>query len=487
MNLSSIRLLFLSLLFAQPLLFSPFSLLSFELPKVLFLYLFSAIAFFIVILNFKIKQLKLVHYLFLSLLGWILISGLIGLNFSESFFGSYFRMQGFLSYLCYGLLFLISSKVFENSHFKLQACWAILISSTFVASLALIQFVSLWFFNYNLQLLYSGRVISTFGQANFLGAYLVLSLPFGWFLFKHLKHHWLGKIVGIALIVILLGVISTFSRSAYLALAVLGLIWGFYHYRLFLGVITVLVVVFGVLGHLFPNLVYQEWLRFQVDTVSKWSAENRSQIAQKSLQLISQKPLTGYGIENFSLAFSQVITPDDLGLKDIVVDSSHNLFLDLTVNLGAIGLVLFLTILIMSIFKGLKGNPENQDFVKIALCVIIAFVIIHQFSPVSSVPYTLFWISLGIINPLKLENIVYKKSVRTLISFLGITLVIFTAFYIVQTLRADNLFKKASGYEVIDIHQAISLDNEAIQIAPWINFYKIRRNFLYKQLGNLDS
>jgi len=300
----------------------------------------------------------------------------------------------------------------------------------------------------------------------------------------------------VAILLIIFGILSTFSRSAYIGLAVLGLIWGFYHYRLLLTGIILLIIIFALLGNLFPNLVYQQWYRFQVDTVSKWSAENRLEITQKSLNLISQKPFLGYGIENFSTAFPTVVSSDDLGLKDIVVDSSHNLFLDLAVQTGLIGLGLFLAVLVLTfsviphlIKRPTERDPYNTDkpFVQTAASVIIAFLIVHQFSPVSVVPMVFFWISMGIITPTSItaipDLIREKQSSTYIIHFIGISLIVLTAFFIIQTLRADNLFRESSAYEVSDIQKSIKLDNEAINLAPWIDFYKIRRNFLYRQLG----
>lgn len=483
-----LHLLFISLLFTQALLFSPFTLLSFELPKVLFLYLFSALIFAVALLQFRVKRLERVHWLFLILLIWILITSLAGLNFAQSFWGSYFRMQGILSWICYGLLFFVSGKIFEKDHFKIQASWAILISSVFVSILSITQFTMLWFLNDSAQLLYSGRVISTFGQPNFLGAYLVMSLPFAWFSFKQSKPSLpLQKsFATIAIILIVLGIFSTLSRSAYLGLAVLTLILGLKYYKaLILSLFFSLLALF-LLANIFPNLFSAQWLRIKVEIAPSWplwTAENRIVIAQKSVDLIAQSPIFGYGLENFSSAFPKVVNPDDFGLKDIVVDSSHNLFLDLAANLGIIGLLIFVTPLAITFKKGLTVSSDHQDFVKTALYTALVFVIMHQFSPVSVVPLTLFWISLGIIHPIKLESVAYKGKLRALLLLFAVLINILTIFYIVQTLRADNLFRKASSYEVVDIHQAISSDNEAISIAPWIGFYKVRRDFLIKQLG----
>ncbi len=485
--LSKTSLLLIFLIFALPLLFSPITYLAFELPKVFLLYIFSVVIYFFLLKSgYRLGNLTKIHYLYFIFFAWIIVSAIFGLSFPQSFQGSYFRMQGILSWLCYGLLFFTSSKALEEPHNRLNLSWAILISSAVVSGIALAQFISLWFLGNTSQLLYSGRVISTFGQPNFLGAYLVMSLPFSSYALKQVSKS--KKIlIGSLIVIVVLGIFSTFSRSAYLGLFILTCFWGFYHYRLLLVGITCSMLLFGFLATLFPNLVYHEWYRFKVDTVSKWTAENRLTIVQKSVDLVKLSPITGYGIENFSLAFPKVVSEKDLGLRDIVVDSSHNLFLDLIVETGVIGLGLFLTFIISSIIFGLKQlksvDKNKQDFIKAAICVVLAFLVIHQFSIISVVPMAFLWLSLGVLTGPSLKHFVLQKKAKFVINFIGITLIGLTAFYIIQTIRAEGYFRQASAYEVSDINKAINLDNQAIKLAPWIEFYKVRRNFLLKQLG----
>lgn len=478
-SLSKVSWLLIFTIFALPLMFFPWAYLAFELPKIFLLYLFSVSAVYLLLSSgYKIANLTKVHWLFLVFFTWIILTAILGLSLQQSFWGSYFRMQGLLTWIGYGVLFFISAKITAEVHFRRYLSLAILISSTLSAVFALTQFILLWFFGYTSQLLYSGRVIATFGQPNFLGAFLVMSLPFIWYLVKISSKA--NKIVYIlSLITVILGIFSTFSRSAYLGLLILSLIWGFYHYRLLLTAIASSIILFAVLANLLPNLVYSEWYRFKVDTISKWTAENRLLITQKSIQLIQQKPILGYGIENFSLAFPAIIIGKDIGLKDIVVDSSHNLFLDLAVQTGLVGLGLFLIFLAVTFIQGLK----HDAFVKAALLSTIAFVVIHQFSPYSAVPMSLFWLCLGALNkPTLIQTNLHKIS-KYLINIFGLGLIAITLFYIVQTLRAEIPFRYSSAYEVIDIQRAIKLDNDAIKLAPWVEFYNTRRNFLLRQLG----
>lgn len=487
MNLSKVRWILLSLLFALPLTFFPFFYLAFELPKIFLLYSATLlIVIFLLASGHKLASLTKTSWLFFLLLGWFIFTALLGLFPQQSLLGSYFRIQGLLSWLCYGVLFFCSGTILDNHHFRRYAGLAVLIGAAAAASIAVVQFILLWFLGNNWQLLYSGRVISTFGQPNFLGAYLVMSLPFAWFAFKQTTTR--GKLViGFLMIVIILGIFSTTSRSAYAGLIFLALIWGIYHYRLFLAGLISSVIVFAILANLFPTLIFREWYRFKVDTDSKWTAENRLAIVQKSLELIQQKPVSGYGLENFSLAFPKVIKANDLGLKDITVDSSHNFFLDLTVQTGLVGLGLFLMLLIVTFRMCLRYldtvTLEYKSYIKSSLAAAGAFLIIHQFSVISTGPMVLFWLSLGIIKGPSLAYFPLARINKYIIIFLGAVVTYLTILLMIQTGRADNLFRQAGAYEVSDIYKAINLDNEAINLAPWIKFYQIRRDFLLEQLG----
>ncbi|MBI4035768.1 O-antigen ligase family protein [Candidatus Daviesbacteria bacterium] len=486
-SLSRTSWLFVFLVFALPLVFFPYTYLAFEMPKVFLLYLFTVSTPFLLLKSgYRLGNFSKVYLLYLVFFAWIILTAALGLSFGQSFLGSYFRWQGIITWICYFVLFFISAKLFENPHFKKYTCYAILIASTVTALLAITQFALYWFDGNTTQLLYNRRVISTFGQPNFLGAYLVMSLPFTWLLLKQANLKQKG-LIGLGLIIIILGILSTTSRSAYLGLIFLALIWGIFHYRLLLAGIIASIILLTILANLFPLLVFNEWYRFKIDTTSKWTAENRLLIAQRSVQLVLQKPLTGYGLENFSLAFPAVVNSQDLGLKDIVVDSSHNLFLDLAVQLGLVGLGLFLASVSSALITGLKrlksADIESQQLIKAAICVVITFLSMHQFSVVSVVPMVLFWVSLGIITGPALAYHAISKLSRNIISLAGISSIIIISLLIIQTIRADILFREASAYEVSDIHRSIKLDNDAIKIAPWIYFYQVRRDFLLKQLG----
>ncbi len=473
-------------LFALPLIFLPPLYLSFELPKVLLFYLLSTLTLVgLLYSNPKIHKINTIHLLGVLFLVWLFLSSVVGANFEHSLFGSYFRRQGLITWFGYFLLFISAGVAIKNQEWRLKISWAITISSTMVAILGIIQFLMLWVLGNSAQLLYNGRIISTFGQPNFLGAYLVASIPFVWYLFSCTKKRSAKSLLLTSLIILVLAIIFTFSRSSWLALAIISLIWAFSHYKMFLTALTGLIIIFAILGNLFPILVSREWSRFQVDLNKQWSAENRTQIAEKSVELISKRPITGWGAENLLLTFPMVVQADDVGLRDIVVDSAHNLFLDLSVESGLIGGALFL-LFILAIFlttlKGLKSkDSEEKIFQKVLLLCILAFLISHQFSVISVVPMTLFFISAGILaGPLfNLQNEEHSQ----LKLFITIVASLITLWFIHQNLRAEIHYKKASSLEVTNTREALKLELISAETTPWVQFYNWRATYLKKQLG----
>lgn len=485
-----IHLALVSLLFAQPLLFSPFTYLAFELPKALALFIFSTVIGLNLVRKFSFKGFNLQQLIVLTLFLWFFTTSVIGVNFQHSFFGNYFRLNGLITQVCFLILFLTSGLVFSHKLWRHQIAWALVFSSTSIAVLAIAQFVTLWFLGNDSQLLYDKRVISTFGQPNFLGSFLVMSLPFAWYLYKGIHPHPSLRarfLSGVAIFIVILGIFSTLSRSAYLGLAVLALIWGIKHYKLLLTGIVFSVLLFSIMATVSPKLVYQQWSRFQIDFEHKWTAENRISIAEKSTELIAKNPLFGVGLENFILVFPTILNEGDLGLKDIVVDSAHNIFLDLGVETGLIGLSLFLTFCIFILAKGLNRLKhegfEEKNFTLSQIMVILTFLVSHQFSVVSLVPLTSFWVSAGYLASSPFIYTHSEQKNNKILFYISAGLILLVGYFIVQSIRADIIFRNSSSLEVSDIQKSIKMDNQAISIAPWVQFYTWRRDFLLKQLG----
>ena len=104
------------ILFLTPLLFHPYLNLTFELPKVIFLRIAISICAIILLLRLKnnnqvslpsLKQNKFFYYLFLSYILLTIIGTLFSVAPSLSFFGSYYRQLGLLTFIHLFILFFL--------------------------------------------------------------------------------------------------------------------------------------------------------------------------------------------------------------------------------------------------------------------------------------------------------------------------------------------------------------------------------------------
>ncbi len=464
-----------SLIFIQPILFIPWLYSSFELPKALLLY-FCGGLIILTLLSHKIifnQPRQISAYILLALFFvWVVITSLIGVNITLSFWGSYFRFQGLISMIAYLAIFLAGTMVLQDVVWQKRFSLAVIFSSLFVSVFSVVEFVMLWVFGDNTQLLYANRVISTFGQPNFFAAFLVQALPFYWFMRRQ-------AIIGIIMIV--LGILSSLSRSALVGLVFLTTFWSVGRIRVFVALLAVILVSLLLIDTFLPQVISGEIRRYQFDLQNKWTAENRTLILKRALELTYIKPLTGFGIENFSYIFPQVIRPNDFGLNDIIVDSSHNMLVDLAVGTGYIGVGLFLIFILR---LGYLGTGQGK-FAQACLFSAASYILIHQFSIVSVVPTTLFWLSCaGILKPMiKFSPNHHFGKIHTAGFLAGCILMGLIITYVLLSILADYKFKQASMYEVLDIKRAISLEQQAMKLAPWFDFYKNREKFLRAQLG----
>lgn len=92
----------------------------------------------------------------------------------------------------------------------------------------------------------------------------------------------------------------------------------------------------------------------------------RGYIWSRSLPLILDKPLLGYGIDTFSVVFPQqdyVGKYNAYGTTNMIVDKAHNLYIQIALNSGIIALLAYLGLVIMSFVKtGLLVTKEKFSY-----------------------------------------------------------------------------------------------------------------------------
>ncbi len=336
----------------------------------------------------------------------VYLADLLGLDPRTSFLGSIFRYQGFITLLAGICLFLV---VRYNTYYSYKIyksyITAILTGAFFVCIFSIWQGIAFNFFHDLSIPTYQGRIVGTIGNPNSLAGYLAIVLPFA--LFSK------NKIVKTVLsLMILTAVIFTDSRSGFLAVGLLFLIYGLrFIFKLNISkIVKGLIIVLAFMGitqltnfyihkntatkqspaiiergcpeswpTAYPLKIISDIYNSKVFSTQREAlCDNRLLMWAVGLETVSKRPILGFGQENFEIAVpvGRMHPPDN----------THNIFLETAISSGLVGLFLFLGI-IFTTFK-------KADFtIRMSL---LAFLIVASFNPLSIVEIMLFWFLLGV-------------------------------------------------------------------------------------------
>lgn len=356
-------------------------------------------------IKFKITPISILGGIFILV---IIATSFIGIDFQSSLLGKPPYFQGVILYIfLYFFYLLVTSFKIE---FK-QYAVVITISATVVSLSAISDWLSLNIFQ-QLVSTYAGRVVATFGQPNFYAGFLLLTLPFSYFLLNYHRNNfrWLGFVGGLTSMIAILMSYSRLAIILALLLFVLGLIKQF-KIKLVFFIITILSITLMLVIVILLSLKYQSGLMYteivqpiQVKNpdLTRKSVESRVYIWPQAVKVAIQKPVIGYGLENINTAFSNYfiqykhqifeenlnIYPVLISLKDLNIDRTHNYLIDLLLFSGILGVVGWLSLVVLLLRKG-KG---------VVLVSLITYLVWVQFHNQSIVQLIFFWLLVGLID-----------------------------------------------------------------------------------------
>lgn len=394
MRFKFLNLLLLLNVFLVPLVPSFFGF-GYELIKVLVflsLAIISGLIFVFLLYVKRVKtrwtKIKIASLLFLIILS---LTSIFGIHAFESLTGKYPYYQGLI---LYWFLFLFSLMASEIKFGKKRLISAIVFSAVIVSVVSIVQFIILNLLNIQIPN-YAGRVVSTFGQPNLYSGFLLLSLPFA-FPAKRKKL--------IPVLIISAGIIISGSKAAIILLFVLGLfmlIKKTAHKSLVVFLMLVILLnAFTYSLQYSTGLVWDEVIRpFTKRGTEGYLIEKRAYITPVILDIFFKNPLSGFGLDSISTLYKDEFAdfrpelknypPLYFNLKNLVIDRSHNYFLDLLIFSGVIGLTAYLY-LVYLLFK-----TKKPGFLKIFLILYLVWI---QFQVQSIVHLMLFWLIVGVVD-----------------------------------------------------------------------------------------
>lgn len=373
-----INYLFCGLLFLVPLILWPHTSEVFEFNKIVVTYVFTTLivgawAIRMIIENKFILRRTLLDIPLLVFLTSQIISTILSIDPSTSFFGYYSRFNGgLLSTICYSLLYW----AFVSNLNQKQALFTVH-CSLFTAVLVSLYGVAEHFgidkhvWVQDVQ----SRVFSTLGQPNWLAAYLVALIPIS-FTIYHLPFNILLSSLFFTTL------LFTKSRSGLLGFIVAMIIyWSFILFKNFKNNLKpflisnfsflILALIIGtqftpnlssLVNHSVSKSVIQKEVGPALETGGTESGEIRKIVWKGALDIFKNYPVFGTGVETFAFSYYQFrpIAHNMVSEWDFIYNKAHNEFLNIMANSGIFGITSYLVLVIYSIIQMIKS--KKYDF-----------------------------------------------------------------------------------------------------------------------------
>ncbi len=471
-----------SVLFAlvAPLVVSTKMFFPFVGPKSLYFMFFAQIAFFswaiLAIHNRNFLPSKNIILLSLSLFTFVLfLNTFFGVHFQNSFWSNHERMTGFLMYLHLFGFFVATSSVFKEYEWKIVFSFTACIASILGIVAIYDRFIGVESMNF------SGG--STTGNTSYMGTYLLFNVFIAAYLF--LKNKGYFRILGaISFVLIALSLIyNRGGRAALLSfvlgMILVGLIFLFLKKKGFLRNLagaTILVALFvsfvGFFIVLNPTSENTEQLleRLNLGTIG-----GRTVVWDISIKSFLDRPFFGWGLENFSFAFSRHYDPC-FGTPrcgaDTLYDKAHNFWYDNLVAFGIIGSVFYfflfgsvLYFLWRKYFREEIGFEEAGVFTGLFVAYFIQGLTV--FDVISSL--MLLFIIFAFISSLPPRKEYSHKKIKDtnwfLVTLISLVFIFYLNYFVIKPYQSSLLIIKSFQSE-IGSEKRINFAREAIYKSP---------------------
>lgn len=365
---------------AVPLLFSPRLYNAFELPKAALSRGLAGLALLTLAYTPRPGGLRRwlsqpLVALVLTLAGTLVTATIFSVDPRLSLWGSYDRQFGLLTWLAPLALFLAALTALQTPERRHRLAQVLVWSSTFTILYGLVQALGADPFAWESD--GASVVMGTLGRSNFLAAYLVMIIPLTLGELWSANRRWplVGLLVAQVVVLTL-----TRARAAWLgvlaAALTFGLLWIHMNGRRRLAGRVVLLGT--ALGVLLMGLAAFSVLPARLTAAGSSAA--RLTIWQATAPLLAARPLLGYGPDTMSLVFQEVFPPELVYYqgRHLAVDRAHNLWLDLGMSAGVLGVAAFGGVLV-GVGRRIRGrlHAAGDPHRRVADIVLSAAIVGH--------------------------------------------------------------------------------------------------------------
>lgn len=471
--------------------------------SILAILLFLFIAQTLVKERFAIKTSKVLWSLF-GLLGIFGLATIFSMNPSFSFWGNPYRSGGFLNFASYILFAILAFLVLKRSDWSKILNFSLIVG-VLVSIVAIFQKFEL----YGKIFVKAGEPWSTIGGSSFLAVYLLLLSFLALFFItksiKNLDRKWFFYLP--ILLLFLFIILITGSRAAYVGL-IIGIFYFVFAYPKKIPKIRIVILVFLalVISTVFyvnaefpiPRFIEENTITgYMIPRLSTDSVTNdpRFSVWKISSRALIEKPLLGYGPENFSIAFDKHYDPllprmiPEEHISRIYYDRAHNFIFDISVTAGIPALIIYISLfgfLFYELQKVKKKRPGDALICHTLQASFVAYLTANFFGFDVFSTYIILFLFIGLSSTLITRNIPEKiitirlknKIKYPLILLLLVGLVSFIWFCNIKPLQINTEINKAMhSARKSQMERALKTIDALLPSDTFLNEY-LRSNYL---------
>ena len=411
-------------------------------------------------------------------LGMSYVSSVFGIDFYHSFWSTFERMDGLFTLthvVAYCYLLLI---VFREKDWKLFFTANAVIGSL-VALYAVGQHFGIaWFLDKA-----DPRVKGTIGNPAFLASYLAITAFFVFDLARKSRSVFVRYFWWFALFIHAFAIIWSQTRGIFVAIfaaaATLFAVWAVTTRertkRMWAAGGILLIVVSGALFYAYRHEIASANIPMlsRVASISAVDPTTQSRLFVwgKSLEASAERPVIGYGFENFEYVYNKFYDPQKIGEEWF--DRSHNVYIDELIHGGIVGLGVYLALLGFMFYALWQYRTRDQETALLLSALLLVYSIqnFFVFDTISS--SFLFWALFAFIVFLSKgeEKVSVRRNVTTQeIPLWGKVLsVVFASGVVISgywanylPIRANTALAEGYMYQIVDIPRSTAALNRGL-------------------------
>jgi O-antigen ligase/tetratricopeptide (TPR) repeat protein len=379
------------------------------------------------------------------------ISNIFGANPFSSFWSNYERMEGYINILHLFAMFLAI-----GSTIKTKEEWNKFILTSFIISIGIIYISFKQYFGAKEISQGGDRLDANFGNPIYLAIYNIFHIFFGLYLIfakGFLRENWQKISILIIIIFHLFCLYNTNTRGA-----VVGLLGGLFlagiinifttkkeskkiWFTSILIVSTISVMVLSFILVKDSQFVKNNKVLVRFAEISVDSGTSQARLLNWGIAIegFKERPILGWGMGNYSYVFDKYYVPEMYG-NESWFDHVHNIVFDWLIAGGAVGLVLYLLVLLILTWTIWRNTEYTHLERNIFIGLVAAYFIQNLFVFDNQVSYIYFFILLAIFHSQK------NKEISIFTAKLNKNLIYVSSLVIWVLLPVTIYFINAPGY-----------------------------------------